>query len=191
MTVFPCPDPVDIAVIVRPRILTQNLKLEPAGSKQVIITQEVYFLGFPFGMSIDGVAAFGPYPMPIAKHGILSAFNDGVLLVDAYNNPGFSGAPIVFRDMYQSAPVFYVLGVVQGFYPDLVRVTTPEPIRPGQDISHVDEWRKQEIDGVKVVLKDEKQLVPLNSGILKGYGISYAVDMIHEHPVGPQDSPSQ
>lgn len=182
-------DPADIAVIIPPRQLTTTLLLEPAQKKNVIVTQEVYFLGFPFGSSAGEFPAFGIHPVPIAKHGILSAIGDGNLVVDALNNPGFSGGPIVFRDLNTpgSAPVFYVLGVTKGFFPDLVHVTEPENVQPGEDLSKVESWRIQK-DGKgqpKSILRDTSQLVPLNSGILLGTSIDCAIDVIHQHPIGP------
>jgi hypothetical protein len=189
VTVFPCADPVDIAILVPPRILTVSYPLESAALSRVTVTQEVFFLGFPFGISAgEHNAAFGPHPVPIGKHGILSAIEDGVLLVDAYNNPGFSGAPIVFRSLYDGggSPVFYVLGVVKGFYPDLVPVTKPTPVRPGDDVSKIEGWRLQkDANGQTAVLRDTDEKVPLNSGILTGYSIDYAIKMIREHPIGP------
>lgn len=188
VSIFPCADPVDIAVLVPPRLLTSTLPLEPSAKHNAIITQEVYFLGFPFGSSAgEGIAAFGPHPIPIGEHGILSAITDGLLVVDALNNPGFSGGPIVFRDLNETGKiVFYVLGVTEGFYPDLVHVTAPEPIKPGDDLSNIERWRIQEDHGQRVILRDTPQRVPLNSGLLLGYSIDYAVDMIRKHPIGPE-----
>jgi hypothetical protein len=188
VSIFPCADPVDIAVLVPPRLLTSTLPLEPAAKRKVIITQEVYFLGFPFGSSAgEGIAVFGSHPVPIGKHGILSAITDGLLVVDALSNPGFSGGPIVFRDLNESGKnVFYVLGVTKGPYPDLVHVTAPEPVNPRDDLSNIERWRIQEDHGQKVILRDTPQVVPLNSGLLVGYSIDYAVDMIHKHPIGPE-----
>jgi len=188
VSIFPCADPVDIAVLVPPRLLTSTLPLEPAAKHNVIITQEVYFLGFPFGSSAgEGIAVFGSHPVPIGKHGILSAITDGLLVVDALSNPGFSGGPIVFRDLNETGKiVFYVLGVTKGPYPDLVHVTAPEPVKPGDDLSNIERWRIQEDHGQRVILRDTPQVVPLNSGLLLGYSIDYAVDMIHKHPIGPE-----
>jgi hypothetical protein len=190
VTVYPCADPVDVAVLVPPRVLTTNIPLEPATAAKAIATQEVYFVGFPFGSSAgDHSPIWGSRPIPLAKHGILSTIViDGVIRVDAYNNPGFSGAPIVFRDLYDraSTPTFYVLGVVKGYYPELTHVTNPEPVKQGEDLSKIESWRIQEMDGKKVVLRDTPQLVPLNSGILVGYSIDDAIKMIHEHPDGPK-----
>jgi len=187
VSIFRCADPVDIAVLIPPRVLTTTLLLEPATLKGVTFTQEVYFLGFPYGSSGGETETFGNHPIPITKHGILSTIYNGRLEVDAFNNPGFSGGPIVERDLNQPGqPVFYVLGVTEGFYPDLVHVVTPEPVKPGEDLSNIESWRIQDDHGHKVILRDTPQQVPLNSGILLGFSIDYALDLIHQHPIGPE-----
>lgn len=110
-----------------------------------------------------------------------------VILLDGHNNFGFSGGPIVYRNQNQSAYAMYLAGVVSGFRPELVPVTTAERIKPGDDISQVEPWRIVTLkDGQKAQLKDTEQLVPLNTGIVVGYHIKYAVELIRKHPVGPK-----
>jgi hypothetical protein len=186
--VFPCEDPVDIAVLVPPRVLVRAGSLEPANSHNVMITQEVFFLGYPFGLSLENSRLLGMHPFPTAKRGIVSAIHDGIIEVDAYSNPGYSGAPIVFRDTRRNSkiPVFSVLGVVNGFYPEMVPVTRAEPAKPGEDLSHIEPWRLRTENGQQMVLRDTSQMVPLNSGILVAYDIEYALKVIRDHPVGPK-----
>ena len=192
VTVYPCADPVDIAVLVPPRVVTVNFPLEPASVKKIIVTQEVFFIGFPYGSAAqDDSPMFNGRPAPMAKHGILStAVIDGVIRVDAHNNPGFSGSPIVLRYLEDRSniPTFYVLGVVNSYFPELAHVTNPEPVKPGEDLSKIEGWRIQNDNGRKVVLRDTPQQVPLNSGILMGYSIDEALKVIHAHPVGPKIS---
>jgi Flp pilus assembly secretin CpaC len=84
-------------------------------------------------------------------------------------------------------PVYHVLGVVKGYYPDLVHVATPHLVKPGEDLSQTEGWRIQrDAQGRTIVLRDTPQVVPTNSGILLGSNISRAVDLIHQHPVGPR-----
>ena len=61
--------------------------------------QDVYFLGFPYGLHGDMSALSNDLPFPFVKKGIISLFhNDGVnrIYLDGHNNPGFSGGPVVF-----------------------------------------------------------------------------------------------
>ena len=58
-------------------------------------------------------------PLAFMKKGIFSATTNEngavVFFLDGHNNPGFSGGPVVYRDLNQSgAPVFYVAAVVSG-----------------------------------------------------------------------------
>jgi len=60
-------------------------------------SQEVYFLGFPLGLSGDSPVGF-PIPIALVKKGIVSGFaGDGakrILFIDAMNTKGFSGGPV-------------------------------------------------------------------------------------------------
>jgi hypothetical protein len=47
------------------------------------------------------------------------------VLLDGYNNPGFSGGPIVYRDLNQSSTVIRLAGVVSGFRPEVVPMSMP------------------------------------------------------------------
>ena len=189
--VYPCADPVDIAVLVPPRVLTVAFPLEPQDDHPIIVSQDVYFVGFPYGSSLeDNSPLFGSRPMPLAKRGVLATAPSGsAIRVDALNNPGFSGSPIVFQDIYEhgSNPVFYVLDVVQGYTPELVHVTSPGPVGPNDDLSKIEKWRI--INDGRTILRDTPQLVPMNSGILSGFSIKPALDIIKQHPEGPAIAP--
>lgn len=74
------------------------------------------------------------------------------------------------------------MGVVSGFVPELVKVVRPDTIKDGEDVSKVESWR---LMTAGKILRDTEQLVPLNTGIVRGYPIRYALDMIHLHPEGP------
>ncbi len=132
--IFRCDDPIDIAILVPPSQLTPALRLEPS-SASFFFGQDVYFVGFPYGLSMN-VARDVNYGFPIAfmKKGIISAaaaVNGGrIIFLDGHNNPGFSGGPIVHRDLNQSDVVFKLLGVVSGFRPETTPVLKPEKIEP-------------------------------------------------------------
>ena len=188
--VFRCEDPIDIAVLVPPALLTPTFTLEPR-TDRFFFGQDAYFAGFPYGLSMSGKKVNGLYPFPLVKKGTISAQVEEkgatVILLDGYNNRGFSGGPIVYRDINQSKVVFYLAGVVSGFIPELVPVTTPEKIKPGQDVSQIEQWRIVKLkDGQMAELKDTEQMVPLNTGIVIGYHIQHAVDLVRKNPIGPK-----
>lgn len=88
----------DVAVTALPKPLTADLPLAPT-MKGAAFSQDVFFLGFPYGMALQ-LAHAGPDPtIAFVKKGILSAQGavEGVdlLYIDALNNPGFSGGPVI------------------------------------------------------------------------------------------------
>lgn len=194
VTVYRCDDDVDIAILIPPRQLTVSLPLEPGSAVQTFVGQDMFFAGFPFGASSFAISEYarhlnGEYSMPIIKKGVYSGIFETkdkapVILLDGYNNRGFSGAPIIYRDLNRpNVSVFYVFGVVSGFVPELAPVVQPHPIRQGEDVSKVESWRLT-VPGK--ILRDTGSSVPLNTGIVRGYSIQYAVDLIHLHPDGPK-----
>jgi Trypsin-like peptidase domain len=202
VTVYPCEGDVDIAVLIPPRQLTVNYPLEPSSGDKAFVGQDMYFVGFPFGASSFANSAYanhlnGDYPMPIIKKGVYAGNLEHqgrapVILLDGYNNHGFSGAPIVFHEVNRpidATTQFYVIGVVSGFVPELVPVVKPDPIKQDEDTSKVESWRLQLADQGKI-LRDTGQFVPLNAGIVQGYPIRYALEMIRLHPEGPAASQS-
>lgn len=93
----------------------------PASADRVAYGQDVYFLGFPYGIN-DAVALQENHlPMPLIKKACLSALIKDeeagtTFLLDGHNNPGFSGGPVIFAALGQSFPLkFNVLGVVSGY----------------------------------------------------------------------------
>jgi hypothetical protein len=56
---------------------------------------------------------------------------------------------------------------------------------PGEDLHKVEPWRIVKIKGEKFRLEDTKQMVDTNSGIVRGYAIESAVNLIKKHPEGP------
>jgi hypothetical protein len=196
VAVYPCEGDVDIAVLIPPRQLTVNFPLEPINDLSAVRDgQDMYFAGFPFGASAWSVSAYarglnGEYPIPIIKKGVYSGTLEAkdkprVILLDGYNNHGFSGAPIVFRNLDRPNDwVYYVFAVVSGFVPELSPVVTPDQIRHGEDVSKVESWRLMLTEPGKI-LRDTGQFVPLNTGIVRGYPIKNALDLIRKHPNGP------
>jgi S1-C subfamily serine protease len=147
---LPANPEVDIAVLQIGDPVSVTFELVP-DSNGVFFGQEVFFLGYPYELH----TLLGAEHVPFIKRGIVSAEEtidpDGKLwYIDGFNNPGFSGGPVVFQDL--SDHKWKVMAVVQGYRPEAAK------LRIG----------KTEVD-TKILV---------NSGILVAYDIKYAVDAI-------------
>jgi Trypsin-like peptidase domain len=190
--VFRCDDPIDIAVLVPPAQMTVTFPLEPV-MQGIRLGQDMFFIGFPYGLFTSGQSLSLGYPIAFIKKAIMSAstYVNGVatLFLDGHNNPGFSGGPIVYRDLDRTEFVYKVAGVVSGFRHDMTPVLKPEEIKPEevtpQDIAQARILWK---DGRLFRLNDMEELVKFNTGIVLGYKIEHALDLIHKNPIGPQVS---
>jgi hypothetical protein len=111
---------IDIAVL---RLNTNAWKQNnfDIGSKNFFLTQECFFLGFPFGLMMPDSKGDinGGYPLPFVKKGIVSAFSvrDPVQIIylDGYNNPGFSGGPVIVPNLSGTEHKLSLIGVVSGY----------------------------------------------------------------------------
>lgn len=126
------------------------------------LSQEVFFLGFPFTISTDADQVNNYFPIPFVKKGIISAFidyKDGgrkILLIDGINNSGFSGGPIVTYDL--KTKKMKAVAVISGFR------TQEDPVKLGKDATAL-------------------QAIT-NSGILIGYSIQHAINVINSNRIG-------
>jgi len=89
------------------------------------LAQDVYFLGFPYSMVNLSYFQADARPFPFVKKGIISQMERGAdgkyeFFVDAHNNPGFSGGPLIFRNL--STGQVAVAGVVTD------RLTREQPV---------------------------------------------------------------
>jgi hypothetical protein len=193
--IFRCEDPIDIAVLVPPYQLTVNFELS-FNQVNFVFGQDAYFLGFPYGIQMSGHGVNGPYPLAIIKRGTISGQREidrskkaVVILLDGYNNPGFSGGPIIYRDLNQGGVVLKLAGVVSGFMPEVVPVLKKHGIRTPADAGDAAKsqpWRiQQNSDGSYFEYIDTDTSVSLNTGIVSGFMIEPAVDLIRKHPIGP------
>ena len=153
-TLFPASDDVDIAVFETKEKATQPF-LITSDDKTTGVTmgQRVWFLGYPHGIG----SHWANKEAPFIKSGTMSAMDalnpKAVLLyIDGFNNPGFSGGPIVYWDFGKHS--YAILGVVKGFQPENAQII---------------------VNGKNV---DTDVLV--NSGILVAYSIHHAIDAIEE-----------
>lgn len=153
-TIFPASVNVDIAIFETNETVKTPYFVQNGDAGGPTMGQSVWFLGYPYGIESrfqGGKAA------PFIKRGTMSAIDASkpdavVLYIDGFNNPGFSGGPIIYWDF--SKHVYEILGVVQGYREDSAKV-----LINGQ---HVD-----------------TQLL-VNTGILVGYSITHALDAIKE-----------
>jgi hypothetical protein len=193
--IFRCDDPIDIAVLIPPRQLTTNFDL-PFDNRSIVFGQDTYFLGFPYGIQSSGHGVNGSYPLAIMKRGTFSG-SVGVdpskkavkMLLDGYNNPGFSGGPIVYRDLNQSGVVMKLIGVVSGFIPEVVPSMNQHDIASPADASDAAKaqpWKIQKrANGTYFEYVENGAYVALNTGIVIGFMLEPGMDLIRKHPIGP------
>jgi hypothetical protein len=183
--VYRCDDPVDIAVLVPPRQLSNADPISTTGSMW-FPGQEMFFLGYPYGNDTD-IRMPGGYPVPLAKRAVLSgmqplgANKKGMeYVLDGYNNPGFSGAPLVFRDT--KTGLFVIAGVMVTFRADGGQVCKTTQITESQ-------ITEDDIKNEKVLQHDGKffritekttDMVRLNTGIAYAHDIEFATSLIHD-----------
>jgi S1-C subfamily serine protease len=160
--IYPAKESVDIAALDPGRPVTVTFPLE-ATAGGLTLGQQVYFLGFPFGLGTQGPAPPGFGELPFLKSGIVSAMDDrdpeaGVLYLDGQNNPGFSGGPIVF--WHSESRRFRVAGVVRGYRNEALPVLKKKNLDDPRAPAHNDLYTRA------------------NSGIIIGYDIRHIVEAI-------------
>jgi S1-C subfamily serine protease len=141
---------VDIAVLEISAPISPTLEFVPE-SKDVFFGQEVFFLGFPYDLH----TLAGSQRIPFIKRGTVSAQDTSdptasLWYIDGFNNPGFSGGPVVFQDL--SDHKWKVMAVVQGY--------------------------QNETAKVRVGKNEVNTNILVNSGILVAYDIRYALEAI-------------
>lgn len=108
----------DIGVLApAEQLSTDDLPLLPS-SNGIALGQQVFFLGFPFGLTGHAEYLNDGYPLPFVKSGFVSAIpGDGEpLYIDGHNNIGFSGGPVVFRPIMPNHSSYHVAAVVSGYH---------------------------------------------------------------------------
>ena len=153
---------IDVAVFRAQTLLCPKRLPLPASSDEIVIGQDVYFLGFPYKMWTDAGPVMSGRPCPFIKKGTLSsAFisDDGVsrIYIDAINNEGFSGGPIVFHKHGKND--FRVAGIVSKFKIEFEKVIDPRGDHTEMTVAY-------------------------NTGFLIGYEISNVIEIINKNPNG-------
>ena len=157
-----CPDPIDISVLAADIQLTSSEFICEPTSGGAILGQDLFFLGFPFGEYGDGGKFNRDFPLPFVKKATLSCIqfekNIEILFLDGFNNPGFSGGPVVFT--HPNKIEYKVCSVISSYRVSKV------PIYQGS---------------IELPIYHRE-----NSGIIISYGIKHAVDVIKANPIGFQ-----
>ena len=88
------------------------------------LSQDVYFLGFPYGQTINVKKLNSGFPIPYVKKGIISGYGDDesqpdIIILDAINNKGFSGGPVISIGANNIPNIFGVINSFQ-FTPEFV-----------------------------------------------------------------------
>ena len=159
-TLYPSSADVDIAVFETSETAVQPFGIAPTGTLTtagVTFGQQVWFIGYPFGMSSVPAKDSDISALPFMKRGSMSAVDASnpdavVYYIDGFNNPGFSGGPVVYWEF--ATHTYKILGVVKGYRPDTAKAV---------------------INGRQV---DTNILI--NSGIIVTYSIRHALDAIEK-----------
>jgi len=123
---------IDIALL---NMNSSNIKanLFDLESKNYFVSQECFFVGFPFGLNMEdkGGKMNDGFPIPFVKKGIVSAFmsdSSGMtqIFLDGHNNPGFSGGPVVVSNFdSESKHKMKIIGVVSAYLTENKTIKTP------------------------------------------------------------------
>ena len=156
-TVGHAPGEIDISVLAPTERLTPARPLPlPASSKGLTYGQEAFFLGFPYGIGHMLLGETG-HPVPFVKRLTVSGLYGKPYLLDGYNNPGFSGGPVVFCPPGRKE--FQVAAVVSGYR------SASAPIRDQEN-------------------RDTEYYLRENTGIVVAYDVNEAVALIRANPTG-------
>ena len=152
------PEPCDVAVLAAYQQISLLHPL-PAGSAGMVLSQDVFFLGFPFGFSTVVNELNGGFPIPFVKKAICSTLNtkeEHFFYLDGHNNPGFSGGPVVFNRPGEKEN--RIAAVVSGYHARLNSLESNEEAHP-------------------LFYRE-------NTGIIIAYEIGVALKIINRNPIG-------
>ena len=148
----------DIAIL-NPKIQLSTTHPVIPSNDNLILGQDVYFLGYPYGMTTEFNRK---HSFPLVKKGIVSGFGNKEswpqFYIDGHNNPGFSGGPIVFHNLYSKSENPCIAGIISSYK------TENKPLLKGSDNTGL--------------------VSAHNTGIIVAYGIQNGVKYITENPSG-------
>jgi trypsin-like peptidase len=165
---------IDIVVLVPPNpLLPQNASTLEAETN-VMVGADCTFLGFPEGTGGTWAASFdngqSHYLMPYVKHCFVSAIPSGLNLfvLDGWNNPGFSGGPV----LYHTGAEQKIMAVISGY------VTEPAEVIPSLATNKPSGPKK-------TASARKKEKVDVNTGFIIAYALTPAIEAIRKNPIGP------
>jgi hypothetical protein len=151
---------IDIAVLAPSQRMSPAYPLE-AVKGGFTLGQEVYLAGYPYKLFADGGDLMEGRPLPFIKRGTLSAFDHQGearrIYLDAINNAGFSGGPVVFHTGIPNE--LKVMGVISKFRIEEEAVVDAEGIDTGMRVSY-------------------------NTGIAIAYGMEHFLEIVEKNPAG-------
>ena len=163
---------IDIVAMAAERLLApaMPIPLESGEPANFMVGQDVYFLGFPFGLS-------SPYSgssirLPFVKKAIFSGVDPGgthVMYLDGINNPGFSGGPVIYANYFQRDRL-QIAGVISGYRAETVLV----------EEKLIDDTNRLSEDAQKKIIR----FVLENTGLIVAFGINEIVSAIRKNPIG-------
>lgn len=162
-------DPIDISIFSPSTRLIGKSRM-PATTTGMFMGQDMYFLGFPYGLSTDAGDLTQNFPVPLVKKCCLSGgdYGTGQFYFDGMNNPGFSGGPII-REL-----------------PREIVVQDGKPTQKiGYQYTAVISGYRNNADKVVKTPEELHELISLgNSGIIIAYSIDEAIKLINKNPIG-------
>ena len=154
-----CEGKVDISVLATGFQLSPTHPLPPT-SADIVLGQDVYFLGFPYGLASEIGELNRNFPLPLVKKATLSALDSKTspFFLDGHNNRGFSGGPVVYSPMKKPDYEFSVAAVISAY--------------------------RYSMEPVYFEDKPTSLEFKYNTGIIVAYGIKHAINLISQNPIG-------
>ncbi len=104
---------IDISVFTATTALFYPAVDFDLSSNGLVLTQDVFILGFPYNLKNRCLITNGFYA-PLVKKGILAgSYDQNSFYIDVMNNVGFSGGPVYTTDMRTKK--MKIIGVISGF----------------------------------------------------------------------------
>ncbi len=150
------PSEIDIAVLQIDKQFGLDDLPAAADMGGLVLGQDVFFVGFPY--KLEGPVGFvrDRRPLGYVKKGTVSALDSQehpALVIDAINNEGFSGGPVVFAEIGRAANELKIAAIVSKYRTEQESVIGADGKKTGQTIEY-------------------------NTGFLYAYNIRYALDLI-------------
>ncbi len=170
--IFPENKKTDIVALAGNKLVVPKMDIL-LGNGGMYVGQDVYFLGFPFGLATQfNKPSLGRFAF--IKKAVLSAVDaregsGNILYLDGHNNPGFSGGPVIFANYAQNERL-QIAGVISGYKNQPTKVVSA--LVEDSDSETNDSKRKV----VYYILE--------NTGIVVAYHIHEIEKAIKANPIG-------